>query len=122
MSLFYQEMYGIDEKSASRIGAFMDVMAHHPIVKTASPWCKHDCIRVYIEFNSQNRFGAFKPAFTIYYDAIKNDMFVNTSQNTWGIISFSRVKGFGNSYFSGAKTRNLIFNFMDLFYEKSRHW
>ena len=122
MSLFYEEMYGIDSESAKRIGAFMDEMASHEVIKSAMPWCKHGKKRVYIKLNSQNRFGAFKPAFNIYYDAEKNDIFVDTSQNTWGIIKFERLRRFGNSCFSGAKTRELIFDFMDDFYEKSRNW
>ena len=119
---FYKEMYGLDDVCAARIGAFVEEFKNCDLLQTTTPWCKHGKARVYLEFNSQNRFYAFKPAFKIYYDANENDIFVYTSDNTFGLVKFSRLKSFGNSYFSGAKTRKEIFYFMDKFYAKKDDW
>ena len=113
---FYAEAYSIDIDRAERIGAFMDNFQSDPLLKDVRVWCKHDKARVYFEMNSQNSIGAFKPAFKFFYDADKNDVFADCGFRTWGTIEISRLKRFGNSYFSGAKTRKQIFQFIDDFY------
>ncbi len=114
---FYAEAYSIDFERAEKIGAFIDRFNKNALLKDISVWCKHGKARVYFEMNSQNSIGAFKPAFKFYYDAGLNDVIVEASQNTFGLFSLFRIKKFGNSYFSGAKTRKQIFEFVDLFYE-----
>ncbi len=113
---FYAEAYSIDINRAEKIGAFIDSFQSLPLLADVNVWCKHGKARVYFEMNSQNSLGAFKPAFKFYYDADLNDVIVDTSRNTWGLFSLLRIKKFGNSYFSGAKTRKQIFQFVDDFY------
>ena len=113
---FYAEAYSIDINRAERIGAFMDNFQSEPLLKGIRVWCKYGKARVYFEINSQNSLGAFKPAFKFYYDADLNDVIVDCGFRTWGAIEISRLKRFGNSYFSGAKTRKQIFQFIDDFY------
>ena len=113
---FYAEAYAIDINRAEKIGAFMNSFQSLPLLKDIRVWCKHDKARVYFEMNSQNSLGAFKPAFKFFYDADKNDVFADCGFRTWGVIEISRLKRFGNSYFSGAKTRKQIFQFIDDFY------
>lgn len=113
---FYAEAYRINIERAEKIGAFMDRFQSTQLLTNVNVWCKHGKARVYFEMNSQNSIGAFKPAFKFYYDADLNDVIVDTSQNTWGLFSLFRINKFGNSYFSGAKTRKQIFQFVDDFY------
>ena len=113
---FYAEAYSIDFERAEKIGAFIDRFNKNDLLKDISVWCKHGKARVYFEMNSQNSLGAFKPAFKFFYDADKNDVFADCGFRTWGTIEISRLKRFGNSYFSGAKTRKQIFQFIDSFY------
>ena len=113
---FYAEAYQIDLNRAEKIGAFMNSFQSLPLLKDVRVWCKHGKARVYFEMNSQNSLGAFKPAFKFYYDANSNDVFADCGLRTWGLIPFERLKRFGNSYFSGAKTRKQIFQFIDDFY------
>ena len=119
---FYAEAYSIDLNRAERIGAFMDNFQSDPLLKDVRVWCKHGKARVYFEMNSQNSLGAFKPAFKFYYDANSNDVFADCGFRTWGLIPIERLKRFGNSYFSGAKTRKQIFEFIDNFYEFAKEF
>lgn len=114
---FYAEAYSVDIERAEKIGAFIDRFNKNGLLNDISVWCKHGKARVYFEMNSQNSLGAFKPAFKFYYDADLNDVIIDTSKNTWGLLPLLRIKKFGNSYFSGSKTRKQIFEFVDLFYE-----
>ena len=113
---FYAEAYRINIERAERIGAFMDNFQSDHLLKDVRVWCKHDKARVYFEMNSQNSLGAFKPSFKFFYDADKHDVFADCGFRTWGTIEIYRLKRFGNSYFSGAKTRKQIFQFIDDFY------
>ena len=113
---FYAEAYSISIERAEKIGAFMEEFQSLPLLKDVRIWCKYGKARVYFEMNSQNSLGAFKPAFKFFYDADANDVFADCGFKTWGTIEISRLKRFGNSYFSGAKTRKQIFQFIDDFY------
>ena len=113
---FYAEAYQINIECADRIGAFIDRFNKNDLLNDISVWCKHGKAMVYFEINSQNILVAFKPAFKFFYDADKNDVFADCGFRTWGTIEISRLKRFGNSYFSGAKTRKQIFQFIDDFY------
>lgn len=121
---FYAEDLGVSLQQAVKIDRFISLCRKSDAITSVSPWVKGDMIRVYVEFWTQNSRGVFDTNYDkFYYDVIQNDFFV------FGYAYGSPIRATGNDVlkwksgaFSGAKTRQRVKDFLEVFYNEKSDW
>jgi len=114
---FYAEDLGISMDHAERLAWFME-LSGLKAVESKVPWAKHGKVRVYIELWSQNRRPAVDGFDKCYYDAVEDDVFVSGAFSTGSVLRLSDLSRMRYSLFSGARTRGVIQEFCEVFYEQ----
>lgn len=114
---FYAEDLGIDLECASRISRFIDKVINLRAVNSARPWAKNEMARVYVDLWSQNKMEPVMGVSKCYYDAYSDNVCLAISgHHGFSIISLREAASRPNSCFSGAKTREAIKEFAEVFY------
>lgn len=120
---FYAEDLGIALDLAARVAGFMEIAQASPAIERASPWAKHGKVRVYFEPWSQNRRGVYHLADTWYYDAIENEVYATGFfYNCKHIYMLSQLVQYSASNFAGAKTKQRLKEFSEVFYGQKASW
>lgn len=116
---FYQEDLGVTAQVAERVAWAMQVAHPHKAIIRRNVWAGHGKVRVYFELWSQNSLPAVRGFDKCFYDADRDDVFVcgyfygRTLERPMSDLLWMSP---GN--FSGAKTRNAVREFAEVFYEQ----
>lgn len=125
---FYAEELGISEELAGRIAAFMKMANNTKFVVEPRPWANHGKARVYFKAWSQNSIKAFRGASKWYFDAETNEVFGAGSDCMGSVCqTLAQIKSLTEeservSAFSGAKTRESLVQFAEVFYAQKDTW
>lgn len=114
---FYEEHLRCDRVVAERINWFMDFKDGERQIAKASVWSKGGKFRVYINLKSQNSRSAILHSDGVYYDAVLDDVFICIYIYDFSRIRLSQMRScVARNHFSGAATRDLMYEFQDSFY------
>lgn len=125
---FYAEELGVSEELAGRIAGFMKMANNTKFVVEPRPWVGHGKARVYFKAWSQNSIRAFRGASKWYFDAQTNEVFgagldyMGSVCQTLAQIKAVLEESRRVSAFSGAKTRQALIEFAEVFYAQKNTW
>lgn len=120
---FYAVSLNVSEKIGSRVNNFMTLAHLSSAIINPMPWAKENKVRVYFEPWSQNNLRVFHLADKWFYDAVNNDIY--TAGIFYGAMYKYRLADLitaSSRNFSGAKTKERLAEFSEVFYEQKADW
>lgn len=113
---FYMEDLCCEKEDAEIVCRFVGAASDFDCILSTTPWFKHGMKRIYLEFWSQNSLGPISGLHAAYYDIEEDRIVFKCHWYSFQFIDLVEIRRLGRSYFSGAKTRNAIYEMKEFFY------